>query len=64
MKKNEQIYTITTEDVQAIAEYYIGRKLSKDEMDLFSHKFSIDNWTDLVKDYIDYTVEEVNKCKT
>lgn len=61
MKKNEQIYAITSEDVQSIAEYYIGRKLTEDELEFFSRKFQIDDWTDLVKDYIDYTVEEVNK---
>jgi HSP90 family molecular chaperone len=59
--KKEQIYTITTEDVQSIANYYIGRELSEDGMEFFSRKFQIDDWTDLVKDYIDYTVKEVNK---
>ena len=61
MKKNEQIYAITSEDVQSIAKYYIGRELTEDELEFFSRKFQIDDWTDLVKDYIDYTVEEVNK---
>jgi hypothetical protein len=40
---------ITEEDVQLIAEEKLNRRLTKDEMETFSHKFEIPDWADEVE---------------
>jgi hypothetical protein len=45
---DDQVFTLTTEDVQAVAEDYLGRELTDDELDMFCHKFDIHDWYDYV----------------
>lgn len=58
-KSTNVIHSITNDDVQLVAVEHLGRNLSDNEMEFFARKFSIDDWTEIVKDYIDYTIEEV-----
>lgn len=46
---NGLVLGITEEDVQLIAEEKLNRRLTKDEMEIFSHKFEIPDWTDEVE---------------
>lgn len=55
------IFKLTEEDFNAIAEGYIDRRLTSDEISLAQDKFSIDDWSEIVEMWLDVYINKGDK---
>ena len=52
MKNTDVIFSLTVNDFNAISKVILGREFDQDELEMIKRKFVIENWVEIIEDFI------------